>query len=621
MDPLMTDADVAWLRQQTPFASLSEDAFPRSMPLSGILKNDCRLHRVAPGQVIVREGDYANSAFLVLAGRVELMTRSLPAKDLGRDAIEPVSWSGALWQFLRPSPVAEARSPDQVAPRGNWKSNGGGDSGQPDPASPPAGPLPSPVLFLQDFDGIVRAGHTVPLGPGELFGEVAAMYRSPRGATVVAAAESALLEIRWQGLKLLRRDRTFADRMEAHYRATWLPLHLREVPLLRYLPEANLRRVVQAVQIRSFGRMQWNADYAKTRERSPAEQIAEEPVVAREGHQVTDLILVRSGFGRVCQSHGVGQRTTAYLGKGHLFGLDEIAHNAIHRNAGPPMPLQRSLLAVGFLDTLHIPVECFAQEILPHVRRSELPDDAARDILLTESANPAGRERRRPERARGSTNLPVVSPSRQADDPDDVVVLPPAAATWEDLPSPTGTQFQPTGLLEFIVQNRFNNGAQAMVIDLHRCTRCDDCVKACAATHDGNPRFARIGPQHERLQFVQACMQCTDPVCMIGCPTGAIHRDETTGVVRIAEPICIGCGTCANACPYDNIDMVEILSRDGRPFTDEASGRPIQKATKCDMCAGSPSGPACQSACPHDALVRIDLSESPPLEDWLRRRT
>ncbi len=191
---------------------------------------------------------------------------------------------------------------------------------------------------------------------------------------------------------------------------------------------------------------------------------------------------------------------------------------------------------------------------------------------------------------------------------------------WQDLPSPTGQAFQPTGLLEFIVQNRINNGMQAMVIDLHRCTRCDDCVKACAATHDGNPRFVRQGATHEQLQFVQACMQCSDPVCMIGCPTGAISRNEETGVVQIHESICVGCGTCASSCPYENIRMTEVFDAKGLPYTDVNTGKPIQKATKCDMCQSQPTGPACVNACPHDALVRIDLTQSKPLQDWLERR-
>jgi Fe-S-cluster-containing dehydrogenase component len=104
-----------------------------------------------------------------------------------------------------------------------------------------------------------------------------------------------------------------------------------------------------------------------------------------------------------------------------------------------------------------------------------------------------------------------------------------------------------------------------------------------------------------------ACMHCADPVCMIGCPTGAIHRTEQGGMVVINDDTCIGCGTCANSCPYDNIRLVEIRDMDGNLLLDRDTQRPIQKATKCDLCATNPGGPACVRACPHDALRRVDF--------------
>ena len=107
---------------------------------------------------------------------------------------------------------------------------------------------------------------------------------------------------------------------------------------------------------------------------------------------------------------------------------------------------------------------------------------------------------------------------------------------------------------------------------------------------------------------------------MIGCPTGAIGRDADSGVITINDPSCIGCGTCANSCPYHNITMVETFDRQGRPLVDDATSQPIVKATKCDFCHGRPSAPACQNACPHDALVRIDLTEPTELDRWLSKR-
>jgi Fe-S-cluster-containing dehydrogenase component len=110
-----------------------------------------------------------------------------------------------------------------------------------------------------------------------------------------------------------------------------------------------------------------------------------------------------------------------------------------------------------------------------------------------------------------------------------------------------------------------------------------------------------------------------DPVCMIGCPTGAIGRDAATGVVRINDRTCIGCSTCANSCPYDNIQMVEIRDRRGAVIMDATTHQPIAKATKCDLCVDLSGGPACQRACPHDALIRIDLGNLDDVAGWVQR--
>lgn len=611
MDASMTDADVSWLRTRRPFADMNASAFPRATPIEGIIRGDTRLHRCEPGEIIVREGDYGNSAFLVLSGQTRVVVDSLAPELLGRLPSETGTskkWfletlGDYLGQTLgHPAPV-ESRRPEQVTTHVETHPSISSTSIQQVDDRP--------AIFLQDFSVVLKGTNTIALGPGELFGEVAAMYRSPRTATVIAETESTLLEIRWQGLRILRRDPAFADTLDKHYRENWLSIHLREIPLLRHLPESNLERVAKSTQMRSFGRMEWNADYKKNRTLPVEQQIASEPLVATEGAMPADLIIIRSGFGRLSQAYGASERTTAYLGRGHLFGLEEVATNAVRPASTPPRTLKHSLRAVGFLDTLHIPMEIFATEILPHVRRSELPKEVSHWLSQAkqERSHPGNAANRKT--ANGATAPDRRKTARSTATP---------TSDWKDLPSSGGQRFQPTGLLEFVVQNRLNNGQQAMVIDLHRCTRCDDCVKACAATHDGNSRFVRQGVSHERLQFAQACMQCDDPVCMIGCPTGAITRNGDTGVVGIHESICVGCGVCASSCPYENINMVHVQDPSGRPYTDVTTGRPIQKATKCDMCQSSPSGPACAAACPHDALVRIDLTQSKPLRDWLDQR-
>ena len=78
------------------------------------------------------------------------------------------------------------------------------------------------------------------------------------------------------------------------------------------------------------------------------------------------------------------------------------------------------------------------------------------------------------------------------------------------------------------------------------------------------------------------------------------------------------CSTCANSCPYNKIQMVPIRDLQGRSFTDEQQ-KPIIKATKCDLCSDVDGGPACERACAHDALIRIDVKDTERLAKWVKR--
>jgi Fe-S-cluster-containing dehydrogenase component/CRP-like cAMP-binding protein len=582
----MSDADVAYLRTRPPFRDLDPDKFPRSTPLEGVLKNDTRLRRVEPGEIIIREGDYGNSAFLVLAGSVTVIAKPTAAvrPDIAPQSRgEKTSTLLTLKRFFTRSAYPESRRPDQIVPVPHSTQTGTEVLTTVDDR---------PTLILQDFDAVIGRDGTATLGPGDFFGEVAAMYRTPHAATVVAGTEATILEIRWQGLRLMRGDPKFNATLDEQYRRGWLPIHLRETRILRYLDDESISRVADATHLRSYGRLEWYADFRKSTRKSIAQQIEDEPVVAREGTFATELLIVRSGFGRVSSDHGASARTSAYIGKGHWFGLEESARNCIADDQ-PLTTLQSTLRAVGMLDVLAIPVEVFAEIVLPRVRRSDWPESIQQFI--------AQRDRRTGR---------VRSDRRDAT----------TSQTTDTTTELTGQSFASTSLMEFVIDHRLTNGNQAMVIDLNRCTRCDDCVKACASTHDGNPRFIRGGPKHDHLQFASACMHCTDPVCMIGCPTGSIARDSFDGLVQIDETICVGCGTCASACPYNNISMANIVDPSGRPYLDSDASKPIRKATKCDMCRDVAGGPACVSACPHDALVRIDLSQTPPLSQWMQTR-
>jgi len=157
-------------------------------------------------------------------------------------------------------------------------------------------------------------------------------------------------------------------------------------------------------------------------------------------------------------------------------------------------------------------------------------------------------------------------------------------------------------------------GQSLMVIDLDRCTRCQECVKACVAAHDdGRTRLYLDGPRFESRYLIPvSCRQCLDPVCMIGCPVGAINRG-TNGEIRIADH-CIGCSKCADQCPYGSIQM-DLLDTAQETDADLASLlgpgyvlRSVQeRAVVCDQCQSTPSGkPSCVYACPHEAAIRVE---------------
>lgn len=558
-DPAMDGSVVDELLTIEPFCSIDASRFSKACALRDILVNDACVREYSAGDIVVREGDYGNSAFMVLNGSLRILVESLPPKMLGRRTRRLSGIWGSIWYSIWGNKYPEVR---RVA---NAKV-ADGDVGQRTTGD-------ETRIFLQDVPGVLDKYNSVQLHEGEFFGEVAALARTPRTATVIAEQGVVrLLEIRWQGLRdIMRKAPEIKEHIERLYRKNSLENHLRETPLFAHVSDEHIRAIADETIFESFGSFTWSAGYRKLQGKaSAAERLASEPVISEQGGYVNDLLLIRSGFARLSRRYGSGHRTLAYLGKGQSYGMEEIAFNYRYKEQ---LPLRNTLRAVGYLDVLRIPTGAVEKHILPYMAEHQL------DAL---------------------TNFPTrLRPQDEAK----------TKVTETSIDS---------GLLEFIVEERIMNGTETMIIDMDRCTRCDDCVRACASTHQNNPRFIRQGKSYGQYMFAQACMHCVDPVCMIGCPTGAIGRDEESGNVVINDPTCIGCSTCANSCPYQNIHMVEIRSGDGQFMLDEKN-QPVQKATKCDLCIDHLGGPACQRACPHDALIRMDMNDLPSLADWIAK--
>jgi CRP-like cAMP-binding protein/Fe-S-cluster-containing hydrogenase component 2 len=165
--------------------------------------------------------------------------------------------------------------------------------------------------------------------------------------------------------------------------------------------------------------------------------------------------------------------------------------------------------------------------------------------------------------------------------------------------------------LQFAMDSGLIHGESVLLINLETCTRCDECVRGCADAHGGEPRFVREGIKFKNFSVPIACYQCTDPVCMIGCPTGAISRPLGTLEVVINKDTCIGCENCARRCPWQNIKMV------GAEKT--AVNEKGLIASKCDLCVGRDAGPACVQMCPHGAAVRVSFKQQDLIDSLFAR--
>jgi Fe-S-cluster-containing dehydrogenase component/CRP-like cAMP-binding protein len=561
-DPTMTDAEVDRLLAIAPFDKMAPGNFPKRTPLREILRNDTSVRRYRQGEIIVRQGDYGTSAFLILSGttRVVLKPDLAPAL-LGRQAPSKKGFFRTLAQLWSDRRPAESFRRTQL--RQDARVGARRDENE------------QVRVFLQDLPRVLDQHRTEEMAAGEFFGEIAALSRMPRTSTIFASSEEAeLLEIRWQGLRdLLRSDDQLRKHIDQIYRERALASYLRATPMFRHLTKEQLAQIAEQIAFASYGDYDWSGEYKRLAQAGTV-QPEKEPVIVQEGDYPNGVVLLRAGFARVSRKFGSGERTLNYIGAGQFFGFDEIAHN--FQKPQEPVVYQYTLRAIGYTHLLVVPTRVMEEVVLPTLSKDELP--------------------------------PLVSPAAG-----------PEPSTLNAGQAPAALRDKIGGdTMEFLTGNRFFNGTATMVIDLDRCTRCDDCVRACASTHDNNPRFLRHGPSTGRLMIANACMHCADPVCMIGCPTGAIHRESFAGQVIINPVTCIGCKACANNCPYEAIRMVEIRDERGEFMVGE-DFKPILKATKCDLCVESYGGPACERACPHGALERMNLNDLEALTEWMKR--
>jgi len=138
---------------------------------------------------------------------------------------------------------------------------------------------------------------------------------------------------------------------------------------------------------------------------------------------------------------------------------------------------------------------------------------------------------------------------------------------------------------------------RVLVIQSENCTGCHLCELICSSTKAGEfiPSQSRIRVVTNGLKGWSrpvVCLQCEEPMCMAACSVEAIYKTETPqgdSLVLVNKEKCIGCHQCIVACPFGAIEYIKEL-----------------KATKCDLCGGSP---VCVNFCFYDCLKFKELSD------------
>jgi CRP-like cAMP-binding protein/Pyruvate/2-oxoacid:ferredoxin oxidoreductase delta subunit len=384
------------------------------------------------------------------------------------------------------------------------------------------------------------------IGAGRLLGEQACLNNQPRSATVVVAEDGTEVVIMFRNfLDILTRNRAFRAKLEEETRRWAVERHLETSPYLKGLPEEVRAKVKNSAAIVRF---------------TPGETIF------NEGDESDAFYMIRLGHVRVKQGSTVESEVTLrYMTPGDVFG------------------------EIGAMFDVRRTATCVAMDNVQLVR-------IARDDLAEMLAASPEVKSRLEERALGLLQRDGSTVVRDAVQKI-TAVLPPRRTAGE-LPA------RRTAALNQYLNQELFQGQDMLVLDLEKCTRCDECVTACAQSHLGISRLIRDGLRYDKYLVTTSCRSCRDPKCLVGCPVDAIHRKGSLPIV--IEDHCVGCGRCAESCPFGNITMLPVETVD--PDGTVQQGR---QAAVCnlDNCIEEKREPSCVYACPHDAAHRVDGPE------------
>ncbi len=131
-------------------------------------------------------------------------------------------------------------------------------------------------------------------------------------------------------------------------------------------------------------------------------------------------------------------------------------------------------------------------------------------------------------------------------------------------------------------------------LNLDLCCGCRSCAAACAYGHHVQSLLG-----HSKIESAAElplhCLHCDQPACAAACPNEAMKKQED-GLVQRSHFKCVGCSSCAIACPFGVIQP--DLSK--------------QIVPKCDLCIDrleEGEAPRCVQSCTSGALSFEEIDE------------
>lgn len=138
-----------------------------------------------------------------------------------------------------------------------------------------------------------------------------------------------------------------------------------------------------------------------------------------------------------------------------------------------------------------------------------------------------------------------------------------------------------------------------ILIDKNLCEGCKTCVLACMMRNTKAENLYTIdlnsidteSKNHIEMDINNHpvpifCRHCDEPECVMTCMSGAMSKDEKTGIVSYDEDKCGSCFMCVMSCPYGLL---------------KADDRTKSKILKCDLCKDEET-PRCVKMCPTGAI-------------------